>query len=375
MGRSRTKSKKTSSSLAKSESEQSKPAPSVPALLEKARELVVQCDYDLARRFIERILEAEPAHVEAKEMIGVVQLETGDLDAAKHTFTSLLTLADPPPPSAHLYLAQLSDDDPHLALQHYQSAVDILMGQLKGKERAVDPNVGKDERTLKGTAVQALISMVEIWMDPSYDLCDAPEAEQTCENLLNLALQIDPDNAEALQTLASVRLSQQRPDEAKEMLERAWAKWKDLELDDETMPSIETRLSLVKLLLELSLFKPALEVLQGVIATDDESVDAWYLEGWCFFLMAEQARESGADIEGLGWMDLAKDARDCLEMCQMLHASEGNPDVPMLAHVKELIDKLQALGVEPSEEGPEDDDDGWEDVDGSDDEDGDVEMS
>ena len=57
-----------------------------------------------------------------------------------------------------------------------------------------------------------------------------PEAEKTCEDLLNLALQTDPENSEALQTLASVRMSQQRPDDAKQVLERAWSVWKDLDL-------------------------------------------------------------------------------------------------------------------------------------------------
>ena len=75
-----------------------------------------------------------------------------------------------PPPSAHLYLAQLSDD-PHAALQHYQAAVDILNGQLKGKERATDPlGTDDDEKELRQSIVRALIGMVEIWMDPSYDL-------------------------------------------------------------------------------------------------------------------------------------------------------------------------------------------------------------
>jgi cytochrome c-type biogenesis protein CcmH/NrfG len=54
-------------------------------------------------------------------------------------------------------------------------------------------------------------------------------AEAFCDSLLALALQTDPHNAEALQALASVRISQNRPDEAKEYVERSWAVWKDLE--------------------------------------------------------------------------------------------------------------------------------------------------
>lgn len=43
----------------------------------------MQCDYDLARRFIRRILEQQPTNAEAKEMLGVALLETGEIEAAK----------------------------------------------------------------------------------------------------------------------------------------------------------------------------------------------------------------------------------------------------------------------------------------------------
>ena len=87
-----------------------------------------------------------------------------------------------PPPSAHLYLAQLSEDDPRLALRHYQSAVDILSGQLKGKERAVDAQTSNDdEAETRRNIVRALIGMVEIWMDPSYDLWYALTPRLMCQ--------------------------------------------------------------------------------------------------------------------------------------------------------------------------------------------------
>lgn len=239
-------------------------------------------------------------------------------------------------------------------MQHYQSAIDLLMSQLKGKERAANSNKDDDEDELKANIVRALIGMVEIWMDPSYDLwwvyftrqlCVGlnfsffltsfePNADVECEKLLNVALQTDPGNSEALQALASVRMSQERPDEAKECLEKAWVAWKDLDIgrylychlydlltslvpDDPKLPPIPTRLSLVKLFLELSLFTPALLVLHGVMSTDDQEVEAWYLEGWCFFLMSEQAQqpENGGTLDGMTWQEIAKDSRDCLETC------------------------------------------------------------
>ena len=66
---------------------------------------------------------------------------------------------------------------------------------------------------------------------------------------------------------------------------------------------------------------PALLVLQGIMATDDQEVEAWYLEGWCLFLMSERAKETGDKLDDMSWDELAKDSRDCLETCQVVSLS------------------------------------------------------
>ena len=90
-------------------------------------------------------------------------------------------------------------------------------------------------------------------------------------------------------------------------------------MDDPQVPSIPVRLSLAKLLLELSLFDPALLTLKGIMASDNLEAEARYLEGWAFYLMAGLADDSpDGKLEGLGlsWEELAKDARDCLGTCR-----------------------------------------------------------
>lgn len=52
-----------------------------------------------------------------------------------------------------------------------------------------------------------------------------PNAESQCETYLAQALQIEPITPEVYQTLASVRLSQQRVDEAKAALAQGLAIW------------------------------------------------------------------------------------------------------------------------------------------------------
>lgn len=88
--------------------------------------------------------------------------------------------------------------------------------------------------------------------------------------------------------------------------------------DDPKMPPIPVRLGLVKLFIELALYSPALLVLHGVMASDDQEVEAWYLEGWCFLLMSEKAQENGGVYEELTYQELVQDARDCLETCQVV---------------------------------------------------------
>ena len=83
MGRTRPKNRKIKSVVTENTGDAPAPPPSVSALLEKAQTLIVQCDYELAGRFARRVLEREPKNVEAKEMLGVTQLETGELFAAK----------------------------------------------------------------------------------------------------------------------------------------------------------------------------------------------------------------------------------------------------------------------------------------------------
>ncbi|KAI0033067.1 TPR-like protein [Vararia minispora EC-137] len=347
MGRTRTKQKKLPYAADSSDDATAKSEPPLEALLEKAQDLLVQCDFELAGRFVDRVLQRSPHHAEAKEILGVVQLELGNVEDAR----------------------QLSDEDPHAALGYYSAAVDLLVAQLKGKAPAGVSDVESEEHETRRTIVRALIGQVEIWMDPEYDLCFDPDAEKTCEALLVRSLETDPGNAEALQALASVRMSQQRPDDARALLGQAWGKWKDLETDDVRMPPLPVRRALAKLFLELALYEPAIAVLQDVIAADDEDVEAWYLEGLAHFLTAQQAHQAGVQ----DWQERARDARDALESCLVLHAAQEHPDFPLRNHAREMVSQLEAMGITPSLDDEGDGGEGWEDA-GESSSDGDIDM-
>ncbi|KAI6133444.1 hypothetical protein EDD17DRAFT_1690162 [Pisolithus thermaeus] len=390
MGRARPKQRKFSSAAQPASSS----LPPIASLVAKAQDLIVQCDYPLACKFLERILSREDGTPteknQAREMMGVVLLELAEVDAAKEMFLSLVPphpdAPSPPPPSAYLHLAQLSDDDPRAALSHYQTAIDLLHAQLKGKSPVVSNTDDDDDEETKSNIVRAYLGMIEIWMDPAHDLCFDPAASPTCDALLSRALEIDPQNLETLQTLASVRLSQEKPEEALQAL-RTFSLPDHASTDLQTHKSIllnalpiPVRIARAKLLLECGAYSDALSLLEGVLATDDANVEGWYLMGWSWWLLAERRKEGdttvaqnlGEDGEQLEWQDMARDSRDCLETCRMLYSSQGFPDEPLMEHVQELITTLEGFGIHPSPADEEENGEVWEDVGDSDE---DVEMS
>lgn len=54
-----------------------------------------------------------------------------------------------------------------------------------------------------------------------------PEAEQSCENLIADAMLVDPENPETWSVMGSIRISQQRNDDARSALVRSWDLYHD----------------------------------------------------------------------------------------------------------------------------------------------------
>jgi Flp pilus assembly protein TadD len=92
MGRTRPGRKKQVVPSRLSTQQNSSPEPSISSLLAKAQALAGECDYDLAHSFTERILQRDKDNTDAKELLGVIQLEMGDIDAAKQASSTCFFL-------------------------------------------------------------------------------------------------------------------------------------------------------------------------------------------------------------------------------------------------------------------------------------------
>lgn len=180
-------------------------------------------------------------------------------------------------------------------------------------------------------------------------------AEANCEALITRALLLTPSPyASTLQTLASIRLSQTRLQDAQSALTRSLAQWEDLPPEHMHVPDFPTRISLARLLMEAEMEKKALDVAERLVDDDEESVEAWYLGGWCLFLMGEKEEQNAA---GKGYK---RESRMWLAKALWLFGRLGYEDERLEEHALELVGKLdEELGEDDEEE--ESEDEGWED--------------
>ena len=259
-----------------------------------------------------------------------------------------------------LWLAQLSDVGGTDSIQHYEKAIAILrreIGVLQPQAaQDTDIEILLDEKKLK--LAEALCSMIEVYMT---DLSWEQDAEARCETYIAEAVAVVPENqsASVLQCLANIRISQERFSDAKEALRRSLDVWKD---DEESIPDFATRISLSRLLMEVSMLFEALVILEGLIREDDQSVEAWYLGGWCQLLQS-------ANVEASVQQTATKeDARRWLQTCLKLYEEQRYEDARLKSHAAELLAGLDvALGPEPGQvhgqDNEEEDGEEWEDDD------------
>lgn len=111
-------------------------------------------------------------------------------------------------------LAQLSEGEEAVAL--FGRAVALLQEELAQTDDA------ETAQTVRSEIASVFCSLAELYMT---DLCFAEEAEETCQRHIDAALEVHPAGYEALQTLASMRISQDRVGESLEALQRSLATW------------------------------------------------------------------------------------------------------------------------------------------------------
>jgi tetratricopeptide (TPR) repeat protein len=305
--------------------------------------------------------EPKLAALPALNLIGEINVELGDPETARAAFEAAIALdedGEHDGAEKFLWLAQLNEEGGAESVRWFEKGVEVLrreLGELETKLiKKAEVQEALDEKKQK--IASALCGIAEVYMT---DLSWEEDAEKRCEAAVTEALLAAPESAEPLQTLASIRISQTRFEDAKAALERSTRLWKDLEPDDPKVPDFSTRISLSRLLMEAEMEDEAIEVLERLIGENDGSVEAWYLGGWCLHLLAEKQK---AREETKTATSMMRASRDWLENCLKLYSMLEYEDERLKDHADELLKDLNGT-LGPATEEDEEDDDGWEDED------------
>lgn len=305
----------------------------------------------------------------ALNILGQICIEAGEVEDARACFERAVALDEDGSRDERtgggaekfLWLAQLSEDGGRDSVGWFERGAQALRGQIQqlvdlpARTAEQEAVLEERKRKLAGT----LCGVAEVYMT---DLSWEEDAEQRCEMLVTEATLVAPGLPETWQTVANVRISQQRIEDAREALTRSLEIWRDLPPQHEDVPDFPTRVSLARLLLEAEMEAESMEVLERLVSDDDESVEAWYLGGWSQFITGEKAKEAKKDEEE--WQAYWRSAQRRLTRCLKLFEAQDYEDERLGEHAKELLETTnKTIGPLPKDQ---EDADEWEDDEGSD---------
>ncbi|RAL65253.1 hypothetical protein DID88_001359 [Monilinia fructigena] len=308
---------RTSAKSTKSSSPPAKPMD----LLLQATKCLQEGDIEGAVPFAKKALElVDVQAVEALptlNLLGEIHVELGDIDSARH------------------------EEGGEDSVGWYEKGAISLKAQIGAllekleKKKLDDAGLAALEEKRRKLAV-ALCGVVEVYMT---DLSWEEDAEQKCEALVTEATMVAPNYPEPWQTLANVRISQTRMEDAQAALKRSLDIWKDLPPENDVVPDFPT------------------------------NVEVWYLGGWGLYIMGEKQKngenaqqESSGD--GESWRVSWISSQQWLNHCLRLFEQQEYEDERLGAHAKELISILNSeLGEEAANAEVEEDGEGWEDSD------------
>lgn len=309
----------------------------------------------------------------ALNFLGQISLELGDFETARAYLLRAVAIDEDGAkdesigggPEKFLTLAQLSEDGGKDSVGWFEKGAAALRQQIQAIENTnakVKPSGEQvtvlDE--LRKKLAMTLCSVAEVYMT---DLSWEEDAEQRCESLTTEATMVAPDFAETWQTLANVRISQTRFDDAKAALNRSLELWKDLPPEHPSVPDFPSRVALSRLLMEVEMEQEAIEVLERLVGEDDQSVEVWYLGGWGLYVMGEKQKGQKSEED---WKASWISGRVWLNQCLHLYKLQDYEDERLGEHAKELLAAIgKELGEAPAgkedDDDDDDEDDAWED--------------
>eukprot|EP01117_Protostelium_nocturnum_P002910 TRINITY_DN13839_c0_g1_i1.p1 TRINITY_DN13839_c0_g1~~TRINITY_DN13839_c0_g1_i1.p1 ORF type:complete len:329 (-),score=104.19 TRINITY_DN13839_c0_g1_i1:126-1112(-) len=295
---------------------------SVAELIEKGEEKLESLELDGALNYFKKACELEPNNTLALDSLATVLMEFQDFGSVKTLLEKSIQLAPNQNPTKYFNYAQVCEGKN--SISNYEKGIAMLKKQLQSNSNEMEDWMIIE---LKYQLSGAYCSMAEIYLT---DECFADNAEINCETYLNEAIHINPDDAQPLMTLASVRISQQNNSEALELLKKSLSIWEDNEPEDQ--PNMEFRHNTAKMFLELGEELIAIDLWIKLLYEDDQIAEIHYFLGLAYRKCSSSLARQHIQIAG-----------------ELLEKAECKDD-ELLKDVSELFKLLKNENVETLEE-------------------------
>ena len=260
--------------------------------MSQATKAVANFNPELAVQFYKKALDMAPQDTTIIDTLADVYLQLGLTNDALNLFQQSVSIQPRLNPIKWLYLAQLQYGSD--AVSSYKTGIEYL---------------SKTQRTeiTKQQISKAYCSMAEIYLT---DLCYDNDAETLCEQYVKKSLEIDGSCLDAMQTMVSLRISQNRGKEAIDLIKTVYdmimqkreqlrnrtvmedlshsqTKSTDQSTADDAimnMPETDFCIATTKLLIECAvhnseLAECAIELGIDLLNFDDDNIELWYLVG------------------------------------------------------------------------------------------------
>lgn len=230
-------------------------------------------------------------HLSLNQIFANIYLETGDLEKA---YPLLLKSCELDP------LGQNKGCEKFFTLGQITGGEEGIKMLMQGIENISNQagNLVTQEHCDK--IISGLLAIIEIWMT---DLCLEPNAEAQCEELINKAMELsDGKSPETWSMLGSIRISQQRFEDAIEAFTKAWYFFQikseyikdhlnnngnNIVTHSDYLELLQPLLSLAKLCIEMGLYETSLQITSTIKDIDEDNLENFYLEGFTHYLIAK----------------------------------------------------------------------------------------
>jgi len=298
-------------------------APPPAALARRALLLARRGDGEGALRLYVKVLELEPDNCAALDAAAEILAELGDAEGAKELLHKSVELSPARGHEKYVLLGHL--DCGASAVRSFERGLELLeaeLRQLAGPGARGDDEDGAllgQRAEVRAKMAEVLTAMAKVYLT---DCFMERDAHSVCEELLDRSLTCDADNPETTQALADLRLSQGRRGEALLLVRRTMELCAGGCGGEGVAPSYDFRCVTARLLVELSRYELAEQVLVELAAEDDQDTEVWYLLGLCYLLL-----------------DMPKKCREALLEAKQQLEQTRNLDTTLLNQINSLLER------------------------------------